>query len=70
MIQLTGLLEGPDYQLDLAAQPQVQPELARVRVELVGADRLRATGPVPVHGTSVAGEFPLVRTTRIVVASH
>lgn len=68
VIELEGVLEGPDYLLDLAAQPQVEPETASVRVRIAGAgDDLRTTGPVQVRGGAVVGELPLVRDTRITV---
>ena len=68
VIELEGLLEGPDYLLDLAAQPQVEAEQASVRVRVAGAgDDLRTTGPVRVQGGAVVGELPLVRDARITV---
>lgn len=67
VIRLEGLLDGSTYRLGLAAQPQVEPELATVRVAVAGGGRLRPTGPVDVRGHGVEGTFPLVRDTRIVV---
>ncbi|MGQ0433936.1 MAG: DUF4012 domain-containing protein [Microthrixaceae bacterium] len=67
VIKLQGLLAGPTYRLGLAPQPQVEPEVATVRVAVVGGGRLRLTGPVEVRGPGVEGTFPLVRNSRIVV---
>jgi hypothetical protein len=67
VIQLEGVLDRPDYVLDLAAQPQVEPELATVRVAVAGGGRLVSSGPVDVRGTRVEGRFPLVRDSSIAV---
>lgn len=65
VIELDGVLAGPDYVLGLAAQPQVEPEVASVHVTLAGAGGLHATGPVEVRGSTVVGAFPLVRDATI-----
>jgi len=67
VVKLEGMLDGPDYRLDMAAQPQVEPEIATVSVAVGGDGRLTSTGPVEVRGSVAEGEFPLVRDSRIVV---
>lgn len=64
-VELAGFLAGPQYVLDLAAQPLVSPEAATVSVRVAGASRLRAAGPVEVAGERVGGSFLLLEDTRI-----
>lgn len=67
VVELEGLLPGPDYALDLAAQPQVEPEQAAVRITIAGSGRIDTTGPVEARGSTASGTFPLVRDSRIAV---
>lgn len=67
VVQLSGVLDASSYRLDLAAQPQVTPEVASVRATIVGPGPLSATGPVAVEGTTASGEFALTRSTTITV---
>ena len=64
-IELTGFLAGPQYALDLAAQPLVTAEAVTVSVRVAGASGLQATGPVQVAGDRVAGSFSLLEDLRI-----
>ncbi|HEX4869023.1 MAG TPA: DUF4012 domain-containing protein [Acidimicrobiales bacterium] len=64
-VTLTGFLDDARYVLDLAPQPQVEPETATVRVRVAGGGSLRATGPVRSSGGEVTGSFPLTRDVRI-----
>lgn len=68
VVRLEGVLPGPTYRLDLAAQPLVTPEGASVRVVVRGAEGLRATGPVRAAGAGARGDFLLIRPTRITVS--
>jgi hypothetical protein len=67
VIELSGVLTTSSYRLDLAAQPQVEPEQATVSIRLAGAGDVRAAGPVEARGSTVTGTFPLVRDSRILV---
>jgi len=66
VIRLDGVLPGTTYRLSLAPQPQVQPELATVRVAVAGAGKLEVSGPVEVRGGAAEGTFPLVQDSRVV----
>lgn len=70
VVHLTGVLDAASYRLDLAAQPQVTPEVASVRVAVAGLGPLRTTGPVRARGARVSGEFELTRTTTITVSGR
>lgn len=68
VVELAGVLEGPDYVLDLAAQPLVTPEEASVSVRVAGDWDLSARGPVEISGSAASGSFPLVRDEEIRIA--
>lgn len=65
VVELEGALAGPQYVLDLGAQPMVTPEEASVGVRIAGDWDLSATGPVEVSGSEISGSFPLVSDERI-----
>jgi len=67
VVELSGSLAGPQYVLDLAAQPMVTPEEASVSVRIAGDWDLSVSGPVEVSGSSIAGSFRLVRDEQITV---
>lgn len=68
VVRLEGVLAGPDYRLDLGAQPLVVPEQARVQIDVAGGGGGRARGPITGDGRRYEGTWELVRDTRVAVA--
>ena len=64
-IELTGFLAGPQYALDLAAQPLVTAEAVTVSVRVAGASGLRRLDRSRWQEDRVAGSFSLLEDLRI-----
>jgi hypothetical protein len=67
VVELEGVLAGPDYRLDLGAQPLVEPEVADVEIRVAGGGDLRERGPLDASEGRVAGRFSLTRDTVIAI---